>query len=104
LVELLRLALVNSPAGVTLSRAECELLIDLLSRHELRQKAGGRKTPVYKRSSWAELKLEIAADSVRYYQRKGLSFDAAVERVARDNYVPAPSLRSYLRGKLHPDR
>jgi hypothetical protein len=83
LVDLLRTRLVDASA-VTLTREECELLVDLLSRHQLKQKAGGRKVPAYKRASWAELKLEIAAESVRYYQSKGLSLDQAVDRVATE--------------------
>jgi hypothetical protein len=104
LAELLRLRLVDAPTGLLLTREESELFVDLLSRHDLKQKPGGRKVPAYKRSSWAELRLEIAAESVRYYQRRRLSFAAAVERVARENYVPEKALQSYLRGKLHSDR
>lgn len=105
LVDLLRTRLVDAGGDVTLTRTECELLIDLLSRHQLNQKRGGRKLPAYKRASWAELRLEIAAETVRYYQRKGLSFEKAVERTtAPKGYVTAAALRSRMRGKLHPDR
>jgi hypothetical protein len=103
LVDLLRTRAVDAPT-VTMTREECELLIDLLSRHQLQQKAGGRKVPAYKRLSYAELKLEIAAESVRYYQNKGLSFDKAIDRVARESYVSARALRLYMRQQLHFER
>jgi hypothetical protein len=99
LVDSLRARLVDA-AAVTLACEECELLIDLLSRHTLKQKAGGRKTPAYKRASWAELKLEIAAETVRYYQSKGLSLDAAVERTVRHAYIGESALKLHLRGRL----
>jgi hypothetical protein len=103
LVDLLRTRLVDARANL-LTRKECELLIDLLSRHQLKQKAGGRKVPGYKRSSWAELKLEIAGESVRYYQSKGLPLDAAIERAVRERYVSAKALRQYMRQQLHFER
>lgn len=105
LVDLLRTRLVDAGGDVTITRTECELLIDLLSRHQLNQKPGGRKLPAYKRASWAELRLEIAAETVRFYQRRGLSFEKAVERTtAPRGYVTAAALQSYMRGKMHPDR
>lgn len=100
LVDLLRARLVDAHAEVTMTREECEVLIDLLARHKLQQKAGGRKVPAYKRASWAELKLEIAAESVRYYQSVGLSFDAAVERTLRHAYVGESALKLHLQGRL----
>jgi hypothetical protein len=99
LVDLLCMRLMDAGAEVVLTREECELLIDLLSRHQLKQKAGGRKVPAYKRASWAQLKLEIAAESVRYYQDKGLSLDAAVEQTVRHYFVGENALRLHLQGR-----
>lgn len=104
LVDLLRRKPVDARGDVTLTRDECELLIDLLSRHRLKQKPGGRRVPAYRRSSWADLKLEIAAESVRHYQRKGLKLKDAVERVAASSYVTAAALMLHIKHRLHPDR
>ncbi|HYP30756.1 MAG TPA: hypothetical protein VES00_02715 [Burkholderiaceae bacterium] len=104
LVRLLRHQLTND--GLVLTRAEADLLIDLLKRHRLKAKPGGRPLPTYKRASWAELKLEFAAERVRRLMRDGLSLDAAIWQVFDDEGygVPAKALRSYLRGRLHPER
>jgi hypothetical protein len=104
LVDLLRSKLIDARGDVTLTQDECELLIDLLSRHQLRQKQGGRTVPAYKRSSWAELKLEIAEESVRYYQSKGLSLKAAVERVTANSFVEEKALMLHIQNRLHPER
>jgi hypothetical protein len=104
LVNLLRVKLMDAHGAVTMTREECELLIDLLSRHRLKQKPGGRKVPTYKRSSRAELRLEIALETVRYFQSKGMKADDAVERTAREGNYQAAALRRYKRNQMHPER
>jgi hypothetical protein len=105
LVCLLSTKLFNSDGkGVMLTQQECELLIDLLSCHDLQQKPGGRKVPAYKRASWADLKLEIAAEGVRYLEGNGCPRDEAIKQVARTYYVREDALRLFVQQRLHPDR
>src|SRR5262249_42046373 len=104
LVDLLRLRLAQSDTEVTMTREELELLIDLLSRHDLKQKAGGRPVPAYRQASWAELKLETAAEWVQHYQSTGLKFEDAIDHVANEDKianVTAKALKLYIRGRLH---
>jgi len=105
LVELLRAKAVGAQANtVTMTRAECELLIDLLSRHFLKQKAGGRRVPAYKQSSLADFRADVAVEFVRALESKGADREQAIKLAVKNGYASEGTVRARLRGKLHPDR
>jgi hypothetical protein len=109
LVNLLRQKSSNAvPSGrvVVLTQQECELLVDLFSRHRLKQKPGGRKLSIYKGFSWADLKLEVEAEMVRSYQSQGLTFEQAIDLVVTKSSsgVRASTLTLYMKGRYHAER
>jgi hypothetical protein len=104
LVTLLSAKLLNAGGQpVTLTAVECELLIDLLRRHQLQQRAGGRTTPAYKRTV-ADLRLEIADEFVEALVKNGSKEEDAIKRATDKSYVAAETLRLYRQGRVHAER
>lgn len=80
-----------------LSPASRELLADLLERHQLVLRRGGRKVPAY-RISYAEARLMTAAED--YHGPKiGKTREETIDLIAQDHDVDAQSLANLLNGK-----
>jgi len=85
IVALLRARLDASAETIGFGRLEIQLLADLLDRHCLRQKPGGRRVPVY-RNSWAELRVEAPSALVDDLRASGMSLREALKTVAGDDH------------------
>jgi hypothetical protein len=78
---------------------ECQsLLADLLNRRQLTKKRGRQRRPIYE-STPEERKLEKAGYLVRERQREGVSFEDALDEVARNRTIDANKLGNFIRGK-----
>lgn len=78
-----------------------DLVADLLKRHKLKKKRGGQATPAY-RMTPAEGRVHDQAAGVRYWKNKGLSNEAAIRAVLRDDKREEFELEHYLDEKPPP--
>jgi len=78
---------------------ECQsLLADLLNRRQLTKKRGRQRRPIYE-STPEERKLGKAAYLIRERQREGVSFEDALDGVARNRTIDANKLGNFIQGK-----
>lgn len=98
IVALLRARLDASADPISFGRLEIQLLADLLDRHRLRQKPGGRRVPVY-RNSWAELRVEVPSALVDDLRASGMSLREALKAVAGDDRHLLRQLETFRAGK-----
>jgi hypothetical protein len=82
-----------------------ELVADLLSRHQLKRKPGGRARPAYEDPSDDQINVMAAADDYHERGRKrGESRDKAIARLAREYGCAEYQLRNYLDGSTRQAR
>jgi hypothetical protein len=78
---------------------ECQsLLADLLNRRQLIKKRGRQRRPIYE-STPEERKLEKAAYLVRERQCEGVTFEDALDEIARNRNIDANKLGNFMQGK-----